>query len=249
MWGTGSLHRCVSDSRSLCCIVPGDTCNQHRLWDCPLLAGEPCDQDWHHYAITFLHCTDHYDLKNARVGDTVIFNFRPCGWKDYRLIGGRTIVGNWAMHCVLMTGKLGKWYEHDRSPRMCVFPDQVGGRKRKFSAYDIECTLKPAFMQDCHEHMVPPDFMDRAVAYSTVWNADVLFVSRFRFLDDIERSVGSPCNWCNKANPCVSTPTQRKNGDADEWEIPFRPGSDVRMLIVSPTEPEVSEVPAGFMTA
>jgi hypothetical protein len=38
-----------------------------------------------------------------------------------------------------------------------------------------------------------------------------------------------------------------KNGDADEWEIPL--GSDVRMLIASPTKPEVSEVPAGFMTA
>ena len=184
MWATGSLHRCTSDSVSLCCILPGDTCKQHRLWDCPLLAGEPCDQYWCHYSMTFLHCSDHYDLENARVGDTVIFNWRPHGWKDYRLIRGRTIVGNWAMHCVLMTGKLG-W--HDHSPQQCIFPDQVGGRKRKFRADDIVCTLMPALIRQ--EHMVPPSFMGRAVAYSTIWNVGVLVVSRWRFLDSLNDHV------------------------------------------------------------
>jgi hypothetical protein len=184
MWATGSLHRCTGDGvTSLCCIVPGDTCKQHWLLDCLLPAGWPCDQYWHHYSTTFLHCTDHYDLKNAMEGDTVIFNWRPNGWKDYRLLRGRTIVGDWAMHCVLMTGKLGLCYDHDHRLRRCIIPDQVGGRKRKFSADDIECTLMPAFVRGCHGNLVPPDFMGRAVTYSTVWNDGVLFASRFRFLD------------------------------------------------------------------
>ena len=175
MWASGSLHCCTGDGvTSLCCILPQDTC----------CSGEPCDQYWRHYSVTFLHCTDHYDLKNARVRDTVIFNLRPCGWNDYRLIGGRTIVGNWAMHCVLMTGKLG-W--HDHSPQQCIFPDQVGGRKRKFSADDIVCTLMPALIRQ--EHMVPPSFMGRAVAYSTIWNVGVLVVSRWRFLDSLNDHV------------------------------------------------------------
>ena len=38
-----------------------------------------------------------------------------------------------------------------------------------------------------------------------------------------------------------------KNGEMDEWEIPA--GSEQRFFVAStPTEPEVSEVPAGFMT-
>ena len=186
MWATGSLHRCTGDGvTSLCCILPRGTCHSHSRLDCPLPAGEPCDQYWHHYSATFLHRTDHYDLENAMDGDTVIFNWRPHGWNDYRLWRGRRIVGNWAMHCVLMTGTIGEVHDHNHRPVMCIVPDQVGGRERKFRADDIECTLFPAFVLECHRHLVHPPilFMGRAVAYSTVWNGGVLFASRFRLLE------------------------------------------------------------------
>ena len=41
-----------------------------------------------------------------------------------------------------------------------------------------------------------------------------------------------------------------KNGEADEWEIPAGSEQAERFFVASPTEPEpeVSEVPAGFMT-
>ena len=41
-----------------------------------------------------------------------------------------------------------------------------------------------------------------------------------------------------------------KNGEPDEWEIPAGSEHAARFSVASPTEPEpeVSEVPAGFMT-
>ena len=41
-----------------------------------------------------------------------------------------------------------------------------------------------------------------------------------------------------------------KNGEPDEWEIPACSEHAVRIAVATPTEPEpeVSEVPAGFMT-
>ena len=116
-------------------------------------------------------------------GDTVIFNWRPQGWYDYRY----KKIASWAMHCVLMTGQLGVSYDEHGRGRMCVMPNLVSGREQKFRADDIiACHLIPAFVQDCHEHLIPRDSMGRAVTYSAVWNYGFLFASRFRFLGSSE---------------------------------------------------------------
>ena len=75
MWATGVL-RGVDGDTSLTCILPEDTCAQHD----PAFFLTSYDRQykyWNHVDSCFLYRTDHYDLKDAMDGDTVIFNWRP----------------------------------------------------------------------------------------------------------------------------------------------------------------------------